>query len=67
MTRAVGDVKADSLMQRILPLGEDSGPAIELARWLTPQALIPLTFNGASTKFSGHAVIPVAGTTGTTG
>ena len=42
MTRAVGDVKADNLMQRILPLGEDSGPAIELARWLTPQALIPL-------------------------
>lgn len=42
MTRAVGDVKADNLMQRILPAGEDSGPAIELARWLTPQALIPL-------------------------
>ena len=42
MTRAVGDVKAESLMQRILPLGEDSGPALELARWLTPQALIPL-------------------------
>ena len=42
MTRAVGEVKADSLMQRILPLGEGSGPAIELARWLTPQALIPL-------------------------
>lgn len=42
MNRAVGAVKADSLMQRILPLGEDKGPAIELARWLTPQALIPL-------------------------
>ncbi len=42
MTRAVGEVKADSLMQRILPLGESTGPAIELARWLTPQALIPL-------------------------
>jgi flagellar motor switch protein FliG len=42
MTRAVGEVKADSLMQRILPGGEDSGPAIELARWLTPAALIPL-------------------------
>lgn len=42
MTRAVGDVKADNLMQRILPLGDKAGPAIELARWLTPQALIPL-------------------------
>lgn len=42
MTRAVGDVKADNLMQRILPAGESSDPAIELARWLTPQALIPL-------------------------
>lgn len=42
MNRAVGDVKADSLMQRILPEGEDTGPAIELARWLTPAALIPL-------------------------
>ena len=42
MTRAVGEVKADSLMQRIMPQGEDTGPAIELARWLTPAALIPL-------------------------
>jgi len=42
ITSAVGEVKADSLMQRILPLGEERGPAIELARWLTPQALIPL-------------------------
>jgi flagellar motor switch protein FliG len=42
MTAAVGEVKADSLMQRIMPLGESSGPAVELARWLTPQALIPL-------------------------
>ncbi len=42
MNRAVGEVKADSLMQRILPGGEDAGPAIELARWLTPAALIPL-------------------------
>ena len=42
MNRAVGEVKADNLMQRILPEGEDTGPAIELARWLTPQALIPL-------------------------
>lgn len=42
MNRAVGEVKAESLMQRILPMGEETGPAIELARWLTPQALIPL-------------------------
>jgi flagellar motor switch protein FliG len=42
MNRAVGEVKADSLMQRILPGGEETGPAIELARWLTPQSLIPM-------------------------
>lgn len=42
MTRAVGQIKAESLMQRILPQGEGTGPAIELTRWLTPQALIPL-------------------------
>lgn len=42
MHRAVGEVKADSLMQRILPHGEERGPAIELARWLTAEALIPL-------------------------
>lgn len=40
MTRAVGDVKADNLMQRIHP---DRRPSsLELARWLTPQALAPL-------------------------
>ena len=38
MHRAVGTVKAESLMQRIMPEGEDGGPALELARWLTPQA-----------------------------
>lgn len=42
MSRAVGDVKAENLMQRILPGGEDTGPAIELARWLNPEALVPL-------------------------
>ena len=41
MTRAVGEIKAESVMQRILP--NEAAPApIELARWLTPQALIPL-------------------------
>ena len=41
MRRAVGDVKADNMMQRILP---DAPPAsgLELTKWLTPQAIIPL-------------------------
>lgn len=40
MARALGDVKADNLMQRIAP---DARPtALELARWLTPAALVPL-------------------------
>ena len=41
MTRAVGPVKADSLMERIAP---DAPPAtaLELARWLTPRAIAPL-------------------------
>ena len=42
MHKAVGEVKAESMMERILPLGDQSGPAIELARWLNPSALIPL-------------------------
>jgi flagellar motor switch protein FliG len=41
MTRAVGDVKADNLMQRIQPEPVRTSP-LELARWLTPQALVPL-------------------------
>ncbi len=42
MTRAVGEVKADSLMQRIAP-DEGAGTSpLELARWLTPQVLIPM-------------------------
>ena len=40
--KAVGEVKAESLMERILPFGDQSGPAIELARWLNPSVLIPL-------------------------
>ena len=42
MTKAVGAVKGESLMERILPLGDQAGPAIELARWLNPPALIAL-------------------------
>ncbi|WP_374414610.1 flagellar motor switch protein FliG [Novosphingobium colocasiae] len=41
-SRAVGDVKADNLMRRILPAEQTRGPALELARWLTPEALVPL-------------------------
>lgn len=41
MTRAVGEVKADNLMQRIAPEGAKTSP-LEIARWLTPQALVPL-------------------------
>jgi flagellar motor switch protein FliG len=41
MTKAVGSVKADNLMQRIQPDQPRSSP-LELARWLTPQALVPL-------------------------
>ncbi|MFN4136813.1 MAG: flagellar motor switch protein FliG [Novosphingobium sp.] len=42
MTRAVGEVKADSLMQRIAPDDPSRTPTIELARWLTPQVIVPL-------------------------
>ena len=41
MTQAVGDVKATNLMQRIAP-DEAKPTPLDLARWLTPQALIPL-------------------------
>jgi flagellar motor switch protein FliG len=41
MTKAVGYVKADNLMQRIRPDEPKTSP-LELARWLTPQALVPL-------------------------
>lgn len=41
MTRAVGGVKAGNLMQRIAP--DEARPSpLDLARWLTPQSLIPL-------------------------
>jgi flagellar motor switch protein FliG len=39
-TQAVGAVKAGNLMQAIRP--EGTGPALELARWLAPDALVPL-------------------------
>ena len=42
MTRAVGEIKADSLMQRIAPDEANKTSSLELARWLTPQVLLPL-------------------------
>lgn len=41
MTRAIGEVKADNLMQNIAPEQTRASP-LELARWLTPQSLVPL-------------------------
>ena len=41
MKRAVGEVKADNLMQRILP-DEPMQSSLDLARWLNPQAIVPL-------------------------
>lgn len=40
MTQALGEVKADSIMQRIAP--EERPRSLELARWLAPQVLLPL-------------------------
>jgi len=42
MTHAVGELKADNLMQRIAPDAKLPGSSLELARWLTPHALVPL-------------------------
>lgn len=41
MTRAIGDLKTENVMRRIMP-EEPQTPALELARWLTPEALVPL-------------------------
>ncbi|WP_159977368.1 MULTISPECIES: flagellar motor switch protein FliG [unclassified Novosphingobium] len=41
MSRAVGEVKADNVMRRIAPAAPQTSP-LELARWLTPDALVPL-------------------------
>lgn len=41
MTRAVGEVKAVNLMERIAPI-EAKSSSLDLARWLSSQALIPL-------------------------
>lgn len=41
MTRAVGEVKAENLMQRIRPDSPRPSP-LQLIRWLTPESLVPL-------------------------
>lgn len=41
MTRAIGEVKTESLMQRIAP-EQPQANSLELARWLTPSVLLPL-------------------------
>ncbi len=47
MTGAVGEVKADSLMRRVAPDAKaaTNTPALDLARWLEPEVLIPLVLN----------------------
>lgn len=42
LTNAVGELKAENLMQRIAPDAPVPGSSLELARWLTPYALVPL-------------------------
>ena len=42
MNRAVGEVKADGLIQRILPGHSPEPSALELARWLSPRVLVQL-------------------------
>lgn len=41
MTRAVGEVRADNLMRRVAP-EEKKASALEIARWLSPEAIVPL-------------------------
>lgn len=41
MSRAIGDLKTDNLMARIMP-EEPRGSTIDLVRWLNPEALAPL-------------------------
>lgn len=41
MSRAIGDLKTENMMRRIIP-EEPRTSTLELARWLNPEALIPL-------------------------
>lgn len=46
MTGAVGELKADNLMRRVAPDDKAAGtPALDLARWLEPDVLIPLVMD----------------------
>lgn len=42
MNRALGEVKTENMMRRIAPAAPAATSSLELARWLTPDALIPL-------------------------
>lgn len=42
MSRAIGEVKTENLMERILPPDAPKPSMLELARWLNPSALVPL-------------------------
>jgi len=42
MSRAIGEVKTENLMERILPPDAPKTSMLELARWLNPSALVPL-------------------------
>lgn len=42
MHRAIGEVKTENMMRRIAPAAPGQTSSLELARWLTPDALIPL-------------------------
>lgn len=41
MNRAIGEVKTENMMRRIMP-EPPKASTLELARWLTPEALVPL-------------------------
>jgi flagellar motor switch protein FliG len=43
VTQAVGEVRADNLMRRIAPANARP-PAIEITRWLLPDAIVPLIY-----------------------
>jgi flagellar motor switch protein FliG len=42
VTRAVGEVRADNLMRRIVPETTPPASALEITRWLLPDAIVPL-------------------------
>ncbi|MCT2398170.1 flagellar motor switch protein FliG [Novosphingobium mangrovi (ex Huang et al. 2023)] len=42
MTRAIGELKTENMMRRIVPEAPAKNSTLELARWLTPEALVPL-------------------------